>query len=144
MVKCLHPHVCTELVTLHSLLDDPSLRYVSVIDISYVPTPSLPIHAWFLFLGTLFTAATTFPSKLRIMIAWIPTEFLPTDVKDSCIHSLMKCVPDNWTMSCSCHNAVNYGDPIIAQRYVIPFIASIHNDSATSDESIIDVPSYGF
>ena len=95
MVKCLYHHVCTELVTLHSLLDDPSLRYVSVIDISYVPTPLLPIHAWFLFLVTLFTSAISFPSKLKLMIARIPTALLPTDIKDSCIHSLMKCVPDN-------------------------------------------------
>ena len=45
---------------------------------------------------------------------------------------------------CSCHNAVNCGDPIIAQSYVISFITSIHNDSITYDESIIEVPSYGF
>ena len=131
-------------MTLSSLLDDPSIKYVSIITILYVSTLSLSIISWFTPLGTLFRAVTAPPSRLKLIIAWIPRQFFNKEVQNSYLSALKKSLPSNWTTPCSLYHAVNCGDPIVAARYVIPFLARVYGDSTMVVMSYENLPSYSF
>ena len=69
LFQCLHPGKTTELHTLNALILDTSIHYVSVIDISYIATPSFPIISWFILLGKLVEVDITTPSRLQLILA---------------------------------------------------------------------------
>ena len=67
----LHPATVTELCTLYSLLLNSSIHPVSIIDITYIPSPSFAIFSWFHFLGKLCQSLLSPSSELRLISAWV-------------------------------------------------------------------------
>ena len=65
----LHKNQNTELCILDSLLLEPSLAGVSVIDILYIPNSPHSVFTWFMSLGKLCVATNAPEFKLRLICA---------------------------------------------------------------------------
>ena len=142
----LHFNQRTELCTLESLLLEPSLTGVSVIDISYIPTSPHSIFTWFIFLGKLCATTSAPEFQLRLICAWVPIFHFVTSIKLKCLALLQDYIPSTWSVNCSLCHAVNAGDAITADGYVISFTESIINTIpiVALDSSDTKVSTWGF
>ena len=104
---------------------EPSLAGVSVINISYIPNSPKTIFTWLMFLGKLCAATSDPEFKLRLICAWVPNSHFATNIKMKCLSLLKSYIPSSWVVTCSLCHAVNAGDSITADRYVISFIKFI-------------------
>ena len=56
---------------------------------------------------------------------WVPNSHFATNIKMKCLSLLKSYIPSSWVVTCSLCHAVNAGDSITADRYVISFIKFI-------------------
>ena len=68
-------------------------------------------------------------TRLRLMLMWIPVEYLPTATRDMCLSTLCNLIPHDWTIQYLLCNEVDYGDTINADRYVF-YILNSYGSSA--------------
>ena len=101
-----------------------SINSVSVIDITYSEDDECSLIEWIHMVGKLCVLASTSVTRLRLMIMWIPAEYLPTATRDVCLSTLCNLIPHDWTIQYVLCNAVDYGDVIDANRYVFYTLSS--------------------
>ena len=75
---------------------------------------------------------------------WLPSSVFNDKVQHNCLERLKQSLPTTWTFNISLYHAVDFGDPIIADRYVLSLFKITHEDLSTSIISCVDLPSSGF
>ena len=102
-----------------SLSTNKGFEDVSVLDFIYIKAKQETTTDWFYTVGIAINEAKLRSKVFRLGIIWVSKVFFEPNIKLQCLDLVNNIISTTWKVSCCSYNAVNFGDTIETEQYVI-------------------------